>query len=52
MSELQENLPKSPKPQKRKDPFPKIHKWIAEIGVMLFGIYELLKFAKYLIHSW
>jgi hypothetical protein len=52
MSELQEHLPKNPKLPKRKDPFPKIHRWIGEIGVILFGLYELLKFVKYLYHAW
>jgi len=51
MSELQ-NLPKNSKPQKRRDPFPKIHKLIAEIGVSLFAVYELAKLVKYLYLSW
>jgi hypothetical protein len=52
MSELPENLPKNLKPQRRKDPFPRIHKLIAEIGVSLFALYELAKFVKFLYLSW
>ena len=52
MSDLPAKPPKNLKPAKSSSLFSKIHIWIAETAVIIFAIYELLKFAKYLYISW